>query len=247
MRHKTNIVNDNFWTAIFVTVFLIILAYSCQAQDSTNIVTSVAISSKNVWRGNVYGNNKPSISTALGYKVKGLETGIVSTAPLDGSRDGFGIWAELYASYTIKKFTFTIDDYYYFNAQDSLNDYFNWKRGETQHYVESRVRYDQGRWNATGSYVLYANAQSVNSLYLESEFYLLPKLLSLTVGYVFGRSDLAFYDKGGITHVSVTAYKQVLKRIPSHFAVIVSPNYRNAQKYPAFTQNPINVVVGVVF
>lgn len=227
-------------------------------QDTTHhhdkhlILTTIGINSKNFWRGNVYGNNAPSINATVAMHLKNhFEIGAEGTSPISGNRDGFGIWMELYTSYTLKRFTFTIDDYYFFNAKDSLNDYFNWDRNVTQHLVEGRVKYDAGRFNATGSYVLYAANTAVNSVYLEAEYFLVPKIFSVSGGAVLGQSALNFYDKGGITHVGVTGYRDIVFSkeftLPMRVSLMTSPNYKNASKYPAFTQNPINIIVGVTF
>jgi len=221
--------------------------------DTHLIVTSVSISSRNLWRGNVYGNNNPSMSGTLAMHLKNhFELGATGTTPLNGSRDGFGIWMELYASHTINRFTFTVDDYYFFNAKDSLNDYFNWNRKDTQHLIETRLRYDSknGRFNETTSTVLYAATGAVNHAYFEVEYYLIPKIFSVMAGCVLGKSALNFYDKGGVTHFGFTGYRDIVVTkdftIPLHVSLISSPNYMNASKYPAFTQNPINIVVGIV-
>lgn len=239
-------------------IFAIFLfgSFVTSAQDSTKhlILTSVSMSSKNFWRGNVYGNNAPSISGTLAMHLKNhFELGAIGTSPMNGSRDGFGIWIELYASKSIKQFTITLDDYYFFNAKDSLNDYFNWGRSNTQHLVEARVRYDapNGRFNTTASTVIYTATDAPNSLYLEAEYYLIAKLFSASAGGVFGPSALNFYDKGGVTHFGFTGYRDIVVSkkltIPLHVGLFTSPNYRNAAKYPAFSQNPINMVIGISF
>lgn len=217
--------------------------------DKHLILTSLSIASANFWRGNVYGNQAPMLSGTLAIHTKNhFEVGATATSPVNGSRDGFGRWMELYVSKTYKRFTFTIDDYYFFNAKDSLNDYFNWDRKVTQHLVEGRVKYSSDRISVTGSYVLYAASSSVNTLYLESEYFLVPKLFSVTVGGLFGQSALNFYDKGGLTVFGFTGYRDIKITndftLPFHFCIMSSPNYKNASKYPAFTQNPINFIVG---
>ncbi len=236
------------------TLAFILISYFATAQDSTkttSVVTSVSLSSKNLWRGNVYGNNAPSISGTLGFKVKNFEVGATGTSPLSGNRDAYGIWMELYASQTVGAFTFTVDDYYFFNSADSLNDYGNWSSTDTQHLIEGRVKYDGGRFNITASYVLYAATGLTNSLYAEAEFFLVPDQLSVVAGGVFGESALNFYDDAGVTHFGFTGYRdiQITKEfaLPLRVSVITSPNYKNASQYAKFTQNPINFVVGVTF
>jgi hypothetical protein len=237
------------------TLAFILITYFATAQDSTTynpVIGSVSISSKNLWRGNVYGNNAPSVSGTLGYKLKSnTEFGVTGTSPLNGNRDGYGIWMELYASQTFGNFTLTVDDYYFFNAEDSLNDYGNWNSNDTQHLIEGRVKYDAGRFNVTASYVLYAASGLENSLYLEGEFYVVPERLSVSVGGVTGASALNFYDAAGVTHAGFTGYGNIkfseTFSLPLRLSVMTSPNYKNASVYPKFTQNPINFVIGITF
>ncbi len=239
------------------SLFLVTLLFgslTAFSQDSTkhNIVSNFTLVSKNVWRGNVYGDNTPAVSANLGIVLNnGFELGAIGTSPINGKRDGYGIWMELYASQTIGKLKITVDDYYFFNAQDSLNDYANWSRSNTQHLIETRLKYCGDRFNVTASYVVYAASSSVNNLYLEAEFYVVRDLLSVSAGGVLGESYLNFYNKGGVTHIGFTGYR-IIKvtdslSVPMFVTLMTSPNYKNASKYPAFTQNPINVVVGLTF
>lgn len=247
------------WVALFLVLATMANRVFAQTNDTLKIekhliVTSVSMSSKNFWRGNVYGNNTPSISGTLAMHLKNhFEVGATGTSPMNGSRDGFGIWMELYASKSIKQFTITLDDYYFFNAQDSLNDYLNWSRSNTQHLVEARLKYDapNGRFSITASTVIYTATGAPNSLYLETEYYLVPKIFSVSAGGIFGPSALNFYDKGGVTHFGFTGYRDIVVSkeltIPLHVGLFTSPNYQNASKYPAFSQNPINMIVGISF
>jgi hypothetical protein len=235
--------------------FLLLFTIASYAQeDSTKtspLVTSVSISSKNFWRGNVYGDNAPSISGTLGLTSKHFEIGVTGTSPLSGSRVGYGIWAELYASAKLGNFTLTLDDYYFFNEYDSLNEYENWSSKDTQHLLEARLKYGVDRFNVTASIVAYAAKESKNSLYLEGEVFLILKQLSVSAGGVFGESYLNFFDKGGLAFAGVNGYRDIKVTdnfaVPLRVSVMTSPNYKNASKYNGFTQNPINVIVGVTF
>jgi hypothetical protein len=242
---------------LLVIVLVLISAYA-GAQDSLKhnpIVGSVSLSSKNFWRGNVYGNNAPSISGTLGYRFKNnLELGATGTSPFSGNRDGYGIWMELYASKTFEKIeglTLVVDDYYFFNAEDSLNDYGSWNHNTTQHIVEGRIKYEVNRFNVMFSYVLYAAKGLDNAPYVEAEYFLVPQRFSVSLGGVFGASALNFYDAPGITHAGVTGYGNVRLTesfsVPLRLSVFASPNYKNASKYPKFSQNLINFVVAISF
>lgn len=240
---------------IYFLSALLILSISVKAQnDSTknSIITSVSVASKNFWRGNVYGDNTPTLSGTLGYSNKWLEAGITGTSPINGSRIGYGIWAETYITVKLpENLSITLDDYYFFNAYDSLNDYFNWSNGNTQHIIEYRAKYAIDRFTVMGSVVVYSAFNAVNSFYLESEYFVLPKELSISGGAVFGQSALNFFDKGGVAFMGVTGYRDIIFNdkftVPLKVGVMYSPNYKNAFKAPGFTQNPINIIIGVSF
>lgn len=225
--------------------------YAQKDSTKTNIVTSVSIASKNFWRGNVYGDNAPMLSGTLGLSSDHFELGVTGTSPLSGSRVGYGIWVELYAAAKLGNFTLTVDDYYFFNEYDSLNEYENWSSTNTQHLIEVRLKYGVDRFNVTASIVAYAAKESKNSLYLEGELFLILKQLSVTAGGVFGESYLNFFDKKGLTFAGINGYRdiQITNKftIPLRVSVMSSPNYKNASKYNGFSQNPINVIVGITF
>lgn len=241
-------------TVLLLIGLLLILSINLFAQTDSiknRVNTSLTLATKNLWRGNVYGNNVPMMSGTLTYKTRNnFEIGAIGTSPVSGNRLGYGIWMEVFASKTIERITFTIDDYYFFNAQDSLNDYLNWNRNNTQHFVEGRIKYGGNFFSLTGSYVLYSSKNAVNNIYLETEIYLVPGKLSVLAGGVFGRSDLNFFDKGGVAFVGLTGYKSLdiscAYNIPVWCSLIVSPNYKNASKYDGFTQNPINIIIGLI-
>lgn len=237
---------------LFLALILSALKVSGQDSLKSNTLTSISISSKNFWRGNVYGDNTPTLSGTLGYSKNWLEIGVTGTSPINGSRTGYGIWAETYITLKLpENLSITLDDYYFFNAQDSLNDYFNWSNGNTQHIIEYRAKYAIDRFTVMGSVVVYSAFSSINSFYLESEYFVLPKELSISGGAVFGQSALNFFDKGGIAFVGITGYRNIKLNdkfiVPLKVAVMSSPNYKNAFKAPGFTQNPINIIIGVSF
>lgn len=250
MNYNQN--NFNMKKLLLPVLLLFVFAANAQ-EDSTkrqrDLVASVTIANKNFWRGNVYGDNAPMISGTLGYSTKHFEIGATGTSPMSGSRVGYGIWMELYASYKFENFTMTVDDYYFFNEFDSLNDYGNWSSKDTQHIIEYRARYGNDRFNVTASVVWYAADNSVNNVYLEGELFIVPKVFSVSAGGVFGESYLNFFDKGGLTFAGVTGYRdiEITKKftVPLKVAVMTSPNYKNASKYNGFTQNPINLIIGI--
>lgn len=233
-----------------ITILALFFSVITYAQDTTKINTSFTISSKNFWRGAVYGDNIPSLSGTLSVQHNNLEVGAYGTSPLNGSSKGYGIWMEVFASYTVGRFNLTIDDYFFFNELDEDNDYFNWNHNSTQHLVESRLKYFTDKFSLTGSYVIYAAEWSKNSLYFETEYYIIPQF-SVLAGYVAGESYLNFYDDSGITHVGVAGNRtiEVSKTfsIPIRAALLASPNYEDIAELPGLRRNPINFVVSATF
>jgi len=244
-----------------VLLFISVLA---SAQDSTNqqidtttvvrqqhLVANISMATKNYWRGNVYGDNLPMISGTFGYAFRGIEFGVIGTSPLNGSRTGYGIWAEAYVSVKLPEhFTVTLDDYYFFAPYDSMNNYFDWYEETTGHFLEYRVKYEVDRFSLMGSLVVYSNILAYNSPYFEGEYYILLKKLSVTMGVVCGESELNFFEKGGIAMVGVNGYRDLEFSenfsIPFKISVMTSPNYKHAYKspYPGFTQNALNIIIG---
>jgi hypothetical protein len=234
-------------------LFLILAISICTlgySQDSTRVNTAFSLSSKNFWRGAVYGDNVPSIQGNVSLISGNFEIGACGTSPLNGSSFGYGIWMELFASYTLGRFNLTVDDYFFFNEADAENDYFNWNHDETQHLVETRLKYTVDKFNLMGSYVVYASNNSVNSLYFEGEYFFIPEF-SVLAGYVAGESYLNFYDDGGITHVGIAGNRKVVITpnftIPVKAALYASPNYKNISDLPGLRRNPINLVVTLSF
>jgi hypothetical protein len=166
---------------------------------------------------------------------------------MNGTKIGYGIWSEMFLSVTVGDFTITLDDYFFFNEADSLNDWFNWNSNNTQHLLEYRVKYTRDRWSLTASTLVYAGENSVNSVYVEGEYYIVPDRFSVIAGGVFSESSLNFYDKAGITHAGFVGYTDipVSKQftIPLSLMAVVSPNYKNASKLPGFGQSPFNFVI----
>lgn len=238
---------------LFILILLVLSCTVASAQDSlkrNTVIASGTLSSKNLWRGNVYGDNTPSISGTLALNFKeSFEIGLCGTSPINGTKKGYGIWMEVYATKTFGNFSITLDDYFFFNEADSLNDYFNWSRTSTQHLVEARLKYSVDRFSVMLSHVPYASETSVNSLYFETEVFLIKKIFSISAGAVIGESYLNFYDAPGITHVGFTGYKDVVVTesftVPFKVGVFASPNYKNASQIPGFGQNPINFVVSL--
>ena len=73
---------------------------------------------------------------------KNFSIGSIGTTTLNGSKEQYGTWLELYASYKFKNISFVLDDYFFFNADDQDNNYFEYRPENTQHFVEARIEYE---------------------------------------------------------------------------------------------------------
>jgi len=245
-----------------ITILFCFVGVALYAQDTTKVAqvkTDITIATKNVWRGVNYGNNTPMVQGTLALNFKNaVEVGACGTATINGDRKGYGNWMELYTTYTIDRFSLTIDDYYFF-SYDSLNDYFNYSKNTTQHLVEARLKYNiEKKFSVFASYNIYANVNAQKAWYFEAEYFVRPDL-SLLFGAVTGASWLNYYDAGGITTIGVAGSRdiEVTKtfKIPVKASLIFNPNYRNIAKwdgsgyidpgYNGLGRNPVNFVISI--
>ena len=233
--------------SIIVLVFQDV--FSQQKPDSLrryHVNTDFTLASKNVWRGINYGNNAPSLQGNLSLRSDVMEFGAMGTVTTNGTKSGYGNWLELYSSYTYKRWSLTIDDYYFF-SYDSLNDYLTWNYNTTQHLVEARLKYAvDKRFSIFASYNIYANRYASKALYLEGEYFL-RKDLSLLVSYLTGKSSLNFYDKGRITMIGIAGTRLIpitsTFALPIKVSLIVNPNYKGIAHYEGLGRNPVNFVI----
>lgn len=249
---------------IYLFVILLLCSIGAFAQDSTKVVsinTAFTISSKNVWRGVNYGNNTPSLQGTLALNVANVfEIGACGTTTINGDKKGYGQWMELYASYTIDRWSLVLDDYYFF-SYDSLNDYFNWSETSTQHLLEARLKYNiDKKFSIMASYNIYAMDGAAKAFYFEAEYFIRPDL-SFTFGAVTDASWLNYYDKGGITTIGVNGTRDInvtkTFKIPVKASLIFNPNYKNIATwdgsgyvnpgYDYLGRNPVNFVIALTF
>lgn len=212
--------------------------------------TEITLATRNVWRGLDYGSS-PSIQGNLAFTKKYFEVGAFGTTTLNGRKEGYGTWLELYATAKYKRFSFTLDDYFFFNASDSLNTYFDWNQGSTQHFIESRIKWDSDKLDLTAGYALYKNRlDKTTGVYLEAE-YSPYKNLSFVVGGLTSASWLSFYDQGGITTLGVIGKREL--KFGSGFtanlktSLLFNPSYSKSVNAPGVGTNPVYFVVYLVF
>jgi hypothetical protein len=224
------------------------LAFS-QERDTTKTIrlnTEITLATRNIWRGLDYGSS-PSIQGTLALTHDYFEIGTWGTTTLNGNKAGYGTWVELYATAKYKKFALTIDDYFFFNTDDSLNNYFDWSAEKTQHFIEARLKFDSEKFDLMAGYAFYKNkSDNTTGLYLEAEYSLFTNL-SFIVGGLTSSSWLSFYNDGGITTIGVSGKRSI--PVSDTFSLLLktslifNPSYERSTETPGVGTNPVYVVV----
>lgn len=213
--------------------------------------TELTLASRNMSRGVSFGNS-PSIQMLANYRVCNyFEVGTYGQATMNGTKKGYGNTLNLYAAFKVKKFSLTFDDFFYFNSEDSTNNYFEYGSKKTQHFVEARLKYDS-RLDLIAAYTVYQNSdiEKKNAIYLEAG-YDLTENFNVFAGYVTDQSAQMFYDKAGFTSAGVTVSKNL--NITNKFStmlktsLIFSPNYKNVTESQGVGRNPIYLVASLTF
>jgi len=169
---------------------------------------------------------------------------------LNGTKIGYGNTIELFVSYSISNFTITIDDYFFFEPLDSLNDYFNYGRN-TPHFIEGRIQYEQGKFTCLAGYTLHSRADDdTNGLYLEAS-YALNENISLNIGGVTAPSFLNFMDKAGITNIGIR-FSKPLEISPkftatAQAALFINPNHKHNTQIEGVGRSPVLFVASLLF
>jgi hypothetical protein len=237
-----------------IILIFLLLPISVLAQvDTTNnqipLNTELILATRNIWRGLDYGSS-PTIQGTLGYSKKYFEVGTFGTTTLNGSKEGFGTWIELFATAYYKDFSLTIDDYFFFNSADSLNNYFEWNHKTTQHIIEARVKWDTEKFDLTAGIPVYKNENdNSNGLYLEAEYSPFENL-SFLIGGLTGASNLSFYKSGGITTIGASGKRnvQVTEKFSFQLKVslIANPSYEKSVNAPNVGTNPVYFVAYLI-
>jgi hypothetical protein len=241
---------------IFITLIIILTLYDfgyCQDKDSLSSVevnTEVTVATRNIWRGLDYGS-APSIQGTLSVRKNNLEIGAWGTTTLNGSKRGYGTWMELFATAYWKNWSFTVDDYFFFNEDDADNNYFEWDRKKTQHFIEGRIKYTHERFSVMGGYAFFKNtADHTTGVYLEAEYFI-TSAFSLNLGGVTDASWLSFYDRGGITTVGFSGRREIpignSYSIDLKASLIANPNHNGSVNATGVGTNPIYFVVYLTF
>lgn len=217
--------------------------------SKVTINTDITLSTRNVWRGASYGN-APSIQGTLSVVGKYFEVGTWGTTTLNGQMGGFGTWIENYATAKIGYFSLTLDDYFFFFPQDSLNNYLDYSPNKTNHLVEARIKYANPKFSIMAGYTVYSNSlNKTKGIYVEAEYFI-RKDISIIASGVTDASWLNFYDKGGVTCIGLVGRRVIdagKLSVPVKAQLLVNPNYKNISNYPNLGKSPAYFVVSVNF
>jgi hypothetical protein len=213
------------------------------------LYAELGLYSRYVWRGVSFGN-APSIQGLLSYSLGNFEVGSYGAVTLNGNKQGYGNTIEVYAKYKYKNFSLTVNDYFFFEAFDSLNSYFRYNGERTTHFVEAILKYEGKKVGLTAAYNFYTRrSDETRALYLEANYRPHPDVV-LFAGYLTDASFLNFHDRGGFTNLGIRGTRRIpitdRFALPVQMSVIVNPNYRYAARVPDVSGNAINFVMAVI-
>jgi hypothetical protein len=217
-------------------------------RESINPNGELTLASRNVWRGASYGN-APSVSGYFEIGNEWFAIGSYAVATLNGNKFGYGNWIENYATFKYKRFSLTADDYFFFNADDSLNPYFDYSEKTTQHFIEAQLEYD-GEWlDVMMAKTFYsANYDTTSGVYVEAVADV-GKGLSVVCAYITGPNMVSFYDRPGFTCVGASYLKRIkisdTFELPVKASLMFNPNYKNVYTTPSLGNNPVYFVVSI--
>jgi hypothetical protein len=204
--------------------------------------------------------NSPSLQMKLNWMpCSYFEMGAYGNVTSNGTKEGYGNQFNYYMTFNLfsesknkhlKNISLTLDDYFYFNANDIDNNYFDYTSDKTQHFVEGRLKYD-GKLDITAAYVLYANENAnVDGIYFEAGYDLTKNLYGF-VGFVTDENALMFQKESGICNIGLThQYELSLfknKTSVLKTSVLANPNYESVYDLPGVGRNPIMLVASLTF
>ena len=230
-------------------LFYLMLVGGAQAQDSLVLNTEVGLYNRYIWRGINFGD-APSLQGLCSVSYKGFEVGTYGANSLNGTPLGYANTVELFATYTYKKFSFTIDDYFFYESYDSLNRFFEYGKN-TLHFLEARAKFTHDKFYLLAGYNFYSRASNdTKGIYFEAG-YNINKQIKLVAGGITQASFLNFHDKGGITNIGIY-FKRPVKVTESFsfntlFALIANPNFEQVAKIAGVSRNPLHFLLSLTF
>lgn len=236
---------SNLRKVLTIFVLVAVAFSSLKAQESNesttpkkkcdlNIVVGADIMSRYIWRGTDYGDS-PSIQPTLAITINNFELGCWSAIATNNNYKEI----DIYAKYTLKKFSITLTDYYipFANgiASSPDNRYFVYGNKKTAHTLEASLQYKAGEkfplW-VTGGVFFYGNDKrwgydagkdttdrTYYSSYVEVGYTFTKKENSADIFVGFTPTAGAYGSKLGFVNIGVTGYKKI--KITDEFSLPV--------------------------
>ena len=191
---------------------------------------------KYMWRGIEYGT-APVLFPQISYNNWGLNIYAMGGYAVNGSHAE----VDLGISYTFYGVTIGLNDYYYPTATSQNDKYFNFKHGETGHYLEATVGYFPEKlpfWILASTYIAGADlypesTKNAYSSYLEAGLhydFLNDHQIALACGMALNKSFYNDYEKSfSFSNVMLQyTYNLQIKwwTLPLKAALVYNP-YRN--------------------
>lgn len=226
-------------------------AMTDSSKNQVNFNTELVLVSRNIYRGVEYGSSVAIQPKLAAEFCPYFELGSYATYTLNGNKNGYGNQLNVYASFKRKEFSLTFDDFFYFNSNDSLNNYFEMSSSKTNHFLELRAKYDS-RVDFTAAYTIMQNSiyGANKAVYFELGYDVTDNF-NLFASYITDASAQNFYDKGGVTGLGATASRKLnIKNCCSTIlktSLVLNPNYKNISKNMGVGSNPINLVASLTF
>lgn len=229
--------------------------------DKGEFIIDFMFASRDVWRGVRFANNKPVVEGLMAYSYKGFEIGAFGINNFMGETTGYGNTLNIYASYTLGKWTFTLDDNYF--RGDSTNietNYFDWSNSPL---LEGRISYAfNDKFQAMAGYTIagggfYTNPvlpdgsilKNRHGVYLEARYSITDEL-EVFAGGLTGANALNFQDRGGVTNVGVTFTREI--QISDNFtpaisgSLVVNPNHKYTTPLYGVNPGPLHFVMMII-
>lgn len=220
-------------------ILILLLGMTTVVSAQSNFHLGVDLQTKYVWRGMemMTENSSPVLFPSVNYSKDGLYIYAMGGYSLNG------LYAEvdMGVSYTWKWLTIGVNDYYYPSVTSASDNYFNWDKSNTGHWLEGTITMTPERIPAylTISNFFYGadkmpNGEQAYSTYVELGGYydfLDNNRLSLAIGAACNKSCYNGYEKGfGICNVELKyTYNAIINNswsIPLNVAFIVNPIYK---------------------
>lgn len=218
---------------------MLLVSLQATSQNDTlkkDTITSdfqISIANRNYCRGGMFGGGVAAMATIeASYKNFTLGTFAIYSPDLAYN---YGRGVDAYFAYKIKKMSISFHDYFFFNKDYTVSDFFyttGHGSGKEGHYLELDAKYSTKRFTLLAAYNFYNTTMEMykTTVYLESE-YKFSKNYSLVAGFTTSPSVVNFYgdtyNRGiNFTHVGINAVKK-LKDCEIKAMMHINPNYKN--------------------